>query len=266
MAITGVGVGLMVTLYNPVVTLQFPLSSVTCTLPAPAAPHCTSMLTPRSAVIVPPTTLQVNVLAVAAVLYTTPLSFAHTPLSPLITGVGLASNVINWLAVAEHPAAVVSVILTVPLTPLPHVTMIVLVPAPVVIVPPVTVQLYVLPVPVTLYSSPTVPAHTVVLPLVMAITGVGVGLMVTLYNPVVTLQFPLSSVTCTLPAPAAPHCTSMLSPLSAVIVPPTTLQVNVLAVAAVLYTTPLSFAHTPLSPLITGVGLASNVINWLAVA
>ena len=69
-------------------------------------------------------------------------------------------------------------ILTLPAPADPQVTVILFVPAPAVILPPVTVQLYVLPAPSTLYVVPAVPAHTVVALLV--ILGVGLALIVTL--------------------------------------------------------------------------------------
>src|SRR5690606_13700478 len=154
---------------------------VTRTVPAPAEPHVTVMLfVPWPAVMVPPFTVQLKLLPVAPVVYTAPDSLAQAVAGPPIAGAGLALIVtLYWGVVTAHVVAlIISSNSTVPAPAAPHVTVMLLVPAPEVIAPPTTVQLYVLPAAAAvLYTNPVWFAHTLLLPLM---TGVGFALIVTL--------------------------------------------------------------------------------------
>ena len=73
-----------------------------------------------------------------AVLYTTPVAFEHTVALPAITGVGFALMVTLYKPVvtAQVVAVIVSVNCNVPAPAAPHVTVMLLLPAPPVITPP----------------------------------------------------------------------------------------------------------------------------------
>jgi hypothetical protein len=74
--------------------------------------------------------------------YTLPVELAHTSVGPEIDGVGNGLIVTSYCAVitAHNVAVMVSVTFTHPDEPVPQVTVIKLVPAPAVIVPPSMVQ------------------------------------------------------------------------------------------------------------------------------
>src|SRR5260221_13769561 len=88
----GLGVGLTVTLYVAVVTVQpeAVIVSPTINVPVPEAPQVTvTLFVPAPAVIAPPEIVHTYVSPPTfAVLYTTPDWFEHTVAAPLITGAG----------------------------------------------------------------------------------------------------------------------------------------------------------------------------------
>ncbi len=127
-------------------------------------------------------------------LYTTPDSFEHTVVNPLMTGAGLALiETLNKDVVVLHVVAVVvSCTCTVPAPAAPQSTVMLFVPAPEAIVPPATDQLYVLPTTLgVLYATPNWFAHTEFNPL---INGVGDITLVTVPTTFPTTKPTISAV------------------------------------------------------------------------